>query len=407
MSNKDVQGCANVSRNVTVGGTVSVGGSVLVSHHLVVKGWVDAPHVKGPMKGLYASETALRAAYPRPEPGWFALVGNTLPAAVWRSQSGTWQPTGAQGGEFTIWLDEIESALARDREEITDITERLSAHDTTLSGYGTRITAAENTISNHEGRITAAEKTISNHENRITAAEKTISNHENRIIAAEDTLENQYELIGDLQECASDHGDQLRELEENVVYRREAGAAGGIAPLDETAKVPEVNLPDVVYRREVNASEGVAPLDGTGRVPMANLPATEMFESEVCNWIGRPGGIAPLDESGIVLADHLPDMVLREEVGQPGGVAPLMAAETEGEGTVPLRHLPRAVMNSIITVTIGKAEGIASLDAEAHVPMEQMALGRMMVRVDSEEEMEALIESGKWDENKIYYTVEE
>lgn len=98
---------------------------------------------------------------------------------------------------------------------------------------------------------------------------------------------------------------------------------------------------------------------------------------------------------------------MRSEMGQPGGVAPLMAAGTEGEGTVPLRHLPGAVMNSQVTATIGKAEGIASLDAEAHVPMEQMAPGRMMVRVDSEEEMEALIESGEWDENKVYYTVEE
>ena len=191
-----------------------------------------------------------------------------------------------------------------------------------------------------------------------------------------------------------------------VVYANALGSPEGVAPLDEESKVPEKHMPDVVYRRDKGAYNGVAPLDEKGllspkyldlnvvlmpvtnrigkpngiaplddetKVPVEYLPAKEMFESEVCKWIGRPGGIAPLDESGIVLAEHL----------------------------------PRAVMNSIITDTIGKAEGIASLDAEAHVPMEQMALGRMMVRVDSEEEMEALIESGKWDENKIYYTVEE
>ncbi len=375
MNNKDVQGSANVSRNVNVGGTASVCGSVLVSHHLVVKGWVDAPHVKGPMKGLYASETALRAAYPRPDPGWFALVGATLPAAVWRSQSGSWQPTGAEGGEFTIWLDEIESALDRDREEITDITERLSAHDTTLSGYGTRITRIEN------------------------------------------------------------------ELARDVIHWSDRGASEGVAPLDEAGIVPERNLPDVLYRREVGALEGVAPLDDEGKVPERHLRVTEIFDKQLWDWVGKPEGIAPLDETakvpevnlpvqeifdkqvwnlagkpdGVVLLDdegqvpsvHLRGVVMRSEMGQPGGVAPLMAAGTEGEGTVPLRHLPSAVMNSVITLTIGKADGIASLDAEAHVPMEQLAPGRMMVRVDSEEEMEALIESGEWNEDKIYYTVEE
>ena len=187
-----------------------------------------------------------------------------------------------------------------------------------------------------------------------------------------------------------------------LVYANAVGSPEGVAPLDDEAKVPEKHMPEVVYRRDMGTYNGVAPLDERGhlspkyldlnvvlmpvtnrigkpngiapldlsaKVPVEYLPVTEMFASEVWNWVGKADGIAPLNEEGLVPAEHLPDMVYRREVGQPGGVA--------------------------------------SLDAEAHVPMEQMALGRMMVRVGSEEEMEALIESGKWDEDKIYYTVEE
>ena len=125
LHNTDIQGNANISRNANVGGHASVNGDVTVRHNLFVKGWVDAPNIKGPCKGLYASEDALKAAYPRPMPGWFALVGNTLPAQVWRTEGNQWVPTGETGGQFTLWLDQLETDVKDLTEEVRDMEELL------------------------------------------------------------------------------------------------------------------------------------------------------------------------------------------------------------------------------------------------------------------------------------------
>lgn len=121
----DIQGDANISRNANIGSHANINGDVTVGHNLVVKGWVDAPNIKGTCKGLYASEEALKAAYPRPMPGWYALVGNTLPAAVWRVDGGEWTPTGETGGQFNIWLDQLETDVKDLTDDVRDLEELL------------------------------------------------------------------------------------------------------------------------------------------------------------------------------------------------------------------------------------------------------------------------------------------
>ncbi|WP_304423471.1 hypothetical protein [uncultured Duncaniella sp.] len=125
LHNTDIQGNANISRNANVGSHANVNGDVVVGHNLFVKGWVDAPNIKGPCKGLYASEEALKAAYPRPMPGWFALVGNTLPAQVWRTDGGQWVPTGETGGQFNLWLDQLQGDMKEVTDDVRDLEELL------------------------------------------------------------------------------------------------------------------------------------------------------------------------------------------------------------------------------------------------------------------------------------------
>ena len=125
LHNTDIQGNANISRTANVGSHANVNGDVTVGHNLIVKGWVDAPNIKGTCKGLYASEEALNAAYPRPMPGWFALVGNTLPAQVWRVDGGKWTPTGKTGGEFNLWLDQLETDVKDLTDDVRDLEELL------------------------------------------------------------------------------------------------------------------------------------------------------------------------------------------------------------------------------------------------------------------------------------------
>ncbi|MFY3630846.1 phage tail protein [Achromobacter xylosoxidans] len=107
------------------------------------------------------------------------------------------------------------------------------------------------------------------------------------------------------------------------------GMAGGVAPLDETGKVPATHLPelaDYIPVEDKGAAGGVAPLDAGAKVPVANLPA------------GTAGGVAPLDASGKVPAVNLPaaeDSIPLSQKGQPGGVATL-----DTGGKVPAGQLP-------------------------------------------------------------------
>lgn len=94
--------------------------NLTVRRDLKVEGWLDAPNIRGFLKGLYASPEDLYDAWPRPANGWAALVGDTLPARVYRAWEGRWIWTGQTGGAPQIEgdpgletrLQQLESALA-------------------------------------------------------------------------------------------------------------------------------------------------------------------------------------------------------------------------------------------------------------------------------------------------------
>lgn len=116
-----MDGDVAVGRNLTVGGQSSFKGKGVFDHDLRVKGWLDADNIKGMCKGLYATVEKLNETYPRPMPGWFALVGDTLPADVYRYKDGKWVATGEKGGEFSLDLDEIRSNMGDMQEDLDRI----------------------------------------------------------------------------------------------------------------------------------------------------------------------------------------------------------------------------------------------------------------------------------------------
>lgn len=81
---KQIDGDVAVGRNVSAGGDATIQGNVRIGHNLKVEGWLDARNIKGPNKGIFLDVTKLREAYPLPHDGWWALVGNTLPAPLYR-----------------------------------------------------------------------------------------------------------------------------------------------------------------------------------------------------------------------------------------------------------------------------------------------------------------------------------
>ena len=94
----DVQGDLSVSRNSSVGGNHHVNGNSVVDHDMIVKGWLEATNIKGPDKGLFRTAELLKKAHPKPQAGWLALVGETLPAELYVVENGRWVGTGNMTG---------------------------------------------------------------------------------------------------------------------------------------------------------------------------------------------------------------------------------------------------------------------------------------------------------------------
>ena len=168
-----LDGDVSVGRNISAGGKVEIAGSVNVGHNVLVGGWLDAPNIKGPLKGLFATEAALKAAYPHPRPGWVAYVGDNLPAAIYMAVGGKWVATGKHGGEPSLSADSLydivegvrqdvlglEANVAENREGLSDAraaldtlrtdTDSLRQETTSLGG---RLGDVEETVRRNIGR---------------------------------------------------------------------------------------------------------------------------------------------------------------------------------------------------------------------------------------------------------------
>lgn len=94
-----VEGDVSVGHNAHVGGKVKVEGCVYVGRDLRVFGWLDAPNIKGPSKGLFKTEAQLLATYPKTQNGWWALV------ATPKTSDHLGQLYIAEGGQWVAQVD--------------------------------------------------------------------------------------------------------------------------------------------------------------------------------------------------------------------------------------------------------------------------------------------------------------
>ena len=95
---------------------VHVGSHADVHGDLRVQGVLRARHVKQPNVGLFATLAALQAAYPTPEVGMWAVIGDAVPGYVYRcNTAGTWEATGETGG-----VDELEGVVLYGEQELTE-----------------------------------------------------------------------------------------------------------------------------------------------------------------------------------------------------------------------------------------------------------------------------------------------
>jgi hypothetical protein len=153
VKNTSIIGDISISRNASIGGDAVIQGGAIVKKNLKVEGWLDARNIKGPNKGLFTTEEKLNAAYPRPMPGWWAVVGTTLPAQIYVSDKGQWvcqegssyNPGVDIGdlsniGDYSEAMSNLESEVQKlsekvdDMKTVTDSVDGLSDTVAALSG---------------------------------------------------------------------------------------------------------------------------------------------------------------------------------------------------------------------------------------------------------------------------------
>ena len=133
-------GSVSVGRDLTVGGRVKARGDATFNRNVYVEGWLNARNIRGAGKGLYETADKLNAAYPNPENGWYALVGNALPADIYRAWGGKWVATGQQGGEPALELDKLKD-ISQSLED--EISSRVAADEQLQAAIDEEVKARE------------------------------------------------------------------------------------------------------------------------------------------------------------------------------------------------------------------------------------------------------------------------
>lgn len=143
IKNTQIDGDVSVGRNVAIGGRFTSQGGGLVKGNLKVEGWLEARNIKGANKGMFTTVEKLRAAYPHPHDGWWAIVGDTLPGPIYVGDGGKWVATGKTGGNPTVdsyAIQKLQEDVADLQTEIDtledDITDVLRTEDVRNSLMG-------------------------------------------------------------------------------------------------------------------------------------------------------------------------------------------------------------------------------------------------------------------------------
>lgn len=141
IENHSVGGSVAVGRDVTVGGRSTIRGNATFNRDVYISGWLNARNIRGAGKGLYETVDKLNSAYPNPENGWFALVGDTLPADIYRAWGGEWKATGQKGGEPVLELARL-TELSESLEN--EVSARVAADEALKKAIDAEVTARTN-----------------------------------------------------------------------------------------------------------------------------------------------------------------------------------------------------------------------------------------------------------------------
>lgn len=131
----EIGGDVAISRHVTTGGNATIQGNTVVKKNLTVEGWLEAKNIKAAAKGVFRDVSELRETYPCPHNGWWALVGDSLPAPLYVAYNEKWHATGKSAGNPTIdcklykdLAEALSDAFATLSADFNDIVDKFVTH---------------------------------------------------------------------------------------------------------------------------------------------------------------------------------------------------------------------------------------------------------------------------------------
>lgn len=323
-----IEGDTTVSRNAAMGGNVRVGGSALIKHGLRVEGWADLLNIKGCNKGLFESFEALKAAYPQPRPGWWAMTytttgsGETLEATytmymveegVWVSKGTTTTPQEFDTQLFQ-YLEDFDNLEKRDDELAAAIdaeeAARKAADRNLAESIAQEVADREDADAALEDRLDAE---VTARSEADTALGGRIDTESTARVTADEALANDISKVaGDLAEEAVTRLDQITalrdDLEGEMQNCRDADEALANAIADEThSRQSDVAALDGKIAEEVRRAQAAEALLRDDLTALStDAQETESSLKGLRRSIGMPGGIAPLDSDGTIASRFIP-----------------------------------------------------------------------------------------------------
>lgn len=229
---KQIDGDVAIGRNIAAGGYANIQGNVRVGHNVRIEGWLDAKNIKGCNKGLFESFEALKAAYPQPRPGWWAMTytttgsGETLEATytmymveegVWVSKGTTTTPQEFDTQLFQ-YLEDFDNLEKRDDELAAAIDAEEAARKAADRNLAESI-AQE--VADREDADTALGGRIDTESTARVTADEALAN------AIADALNTAQVADSELQEQIAEHRRELHYLPDNFATEKALFTAAG------------------------------------------------------------------------------------------------------------------------------------------------------------------------------------
>lgn len=195
-----IEGDVAIGRHVAMGGNALIQGNATIKKNLKVEGWLDAPNIKGSDKGMFNTLTLLRASYPQPSDGWWALVGTSFPLKMYSGRGGQWVDTGvAYAGAQAAGPLQDATAQAKAEEAYT-IATQANAEVAVANSAVSRLNETCGTLVDHvmdlqDNSIPALERELSQCVGNIGALDTRVDNVEQSVATRVAELEQNISAV--------------------------------------------------------------------------------------------------------------------------------------------------------------------------------------------------------------------